>query len=287
MTADDVVCALEALRALVKDPVTKQYALRLDYAFFKQYVDTYELKGYPKIDPAALVWVPYVMGRNNSHYENAPIQTVAQRDDGTGQVAPEEGVQLAENDVHIRDFGAGKPNASEDESYGDADSKMQSTDARTTPFPDGNETDASLPASTHAPVTPTTPFVDAEDAGESPIPATRFEVWPPLPGTHRKKGGRGSGRWSARRATPLRQNTTAADSPTSRSKPSTARRTRSNLVEMTNGQSDEADAEGDLDPEMEPSPDEGQEGEGNGAISEERFEEDVDGEGDEGDEQAD
>src|ERR1700761_5838491 len=61
MTADDIVSGLEGLRALVRDPVTKTYALRLDYKFFKEYIDKFESKNWPKIKSEALVWTPYVM----------------------------------------------------------------------------------------------------------------------------------------------------------------------------------------------------------------------------------
>ncbi|KAL8688638.1 MAG: hypothetical protein Q9218_005504, partial [Villophora microphyllina] len=97
MTADDIVAALEALRALVRDPITKQYALRLDYAYFKQCIETWEAKGYVNLNPDALVWTPYIMGRSNlAHYDRAPaLNTIAPRegDEVDGQVPPEEGVQ--------------------------------------------------------------------------------------------------------------------------------------------------------------------------------------------------
>jgi histone acetyltransferase SAS3 len=62
MTPDDVISALEGLRALVRDPITKTYALRLDYDYFKEYIDKYEKKNYPRINPDALVWVPFTVG---------------------------------------------------------------------------------------------------------------------------------------------------------------------------------------------------------------------------------
>ena len=107
MTADDIVAALEALRALVRDPVTKRYALRLDHSFYKECIVDWEAKGYVKLNPAALIWTPYVMGRGHlAHYDRAPpISTVAPREDeeadpATNPIAaaavdgmPEEGVQ--------------------------------------------------------------------------------------------------------------------------------------------------------------------------------------------------
>ncbi|KAL8662398.1 MAG: hypothetical protein Q9168_008259, partial [Polycauliona sp. 1 TL-2023] len=95
MTADDIVAALEALRALVRDPVTKSYALRLDYTYFKQCIESWEAKQYVTINPDALVWTPYIMGRSNlAHYDRAPpLPTIAPRegDEEDQQVVPEEG----------------------------------------------------------------------------------------------------------------------------------------------------------------------------------------------------
>lgn len=83
MTPDDIVSALEGLRALVRDPVTKTYALRIDHAYFNEYVEKHEKKGYPKIDPEALIWTPYVMNRGlTSHYEEGgPMHAVAPREE--------------------------------------------------------------------------------------------------------------------------------------------------------------------------------------------------------------
>ncbi|KAL2814716.1 hypothetical protein BDW59DRAFT_20046 [Aspergillus cavernicola] len=81
MTADDVVSGLEALRALVRDPVTRTYALRLDYSYFEGCIHSWESKGYVTLNPDALVWTPYIMGRNNqSQFDRAPIHTVAPRE---------------------------------------------------------------------------------------------------------------------------------------------------------------------------------------------------------------
>ncbi|PGH07261.1 hypothetical protein AJ80_08021 [Polytolypa hystricis UAMH7299] len=86
MTADDIVSGLEGLRALVRDPVTKSYGLRLNYEYFEEYIRNWEAKGYVRLNPNGLVWTPYIMGRSNqSHYDRAPLHTVAQRDDLDGQ----------------------------------------------------------------------------------------------------------------------------------------------------------------------------------------------------------
>ena len=83
MTADDVISALEALRALIRDPVTRTYALRLDQAYFKDYIEKYERKNYPRINPESLIWTKYLMNRGLSmHYEGGgPLHTVAPREE--------------------------------------------------------------------------------------------------------------------------------------------------------------------------------------------------------------
>ncbi|KAK4545929.1 hypothetical protein LTR36_002493 [Oleoguttula mirabilis] len=101
MTPDDIISTLEALRFLVRDPVTRTYALRLDYEYMKEYVEKHEKKAHIQLDPEKLCWTPYVMGRPTNLFAmgeeaNAPLQTVAPREDVVElQEEPEEGVQQA------------------------------------------------------------------------------------------------------------------------------------------------------------------------------------------------
>lgn len=83
MTADDIVSALEGLRALVRDPVTGTYALRLDYDFFEEYIKKWEDKKYVKLNPDGLIWTPYIMGRNNQNMMDhaPPMNAIAPRED--------------------------------------------------------------------------------------------------------------------------------------------------------------------------------------------------------------
>lgn len=83
MTADDVISALEGLRCLVRDSQTQLYAFRVDLEFCKQYVAKWESKKYVQLDPSALTWTPYVMGRSNaSNFELAPaMHAIAPRED--------------------------------------------------------------------------------------------------------------------------------------------------------------------------------------------------------------
>lgn len=86
MTPDDIISTLEALRFLVRDPITRTYALRLDYDYMREYVEKHEKKAHIQLDPEKLCWTPYVMGRPTNLFAmgeeaNAPLQTVAPRED--------------------------------------------------------------------------------------------------------------------------------------------------------------------------------------------------------------
>lgn len=87
MTADDVISALEGLRAIVRDPQTQLYAFRVDVEFCKQYVAKWESKKYVQLDPGALTWTPYVMGRSNAaNFELAPaMHAIAPREEDEEQ----------------------------------------------------------------------------------------------------------------------------------------------------------------------------------------------------------
>ncbi|KAH0562137.1 hypothetical protein GP486_003165 [Trichoglossum hirsutum] len=207
MTADDIVSALEGLRALVRDPVTGVYALRLDYAYFRSYIAKWEAKGYVRLNPECLIWTPYVMGRSNlSQFNQAPaLTTVAAREE---DVEAEGGGQMSVIKVN-----------------GDGDSKSVGSG---TPMPDGTpgvEMDIDSPGNYHtnsfptpsaefdkqlasvAAFPPTTPLPNSSSRKVSSladgaalrsgtinvlktpsIPPTRFEIFPPLPGSRRRAG---------------------------------------------------------------------------------------------------
>jgi histone acetyltransferase SAS3 len=159
MTPDDIVSALEGLRALVRDPVTKKYAFRLDLAYFKQY-----------------------MGRLGQYEDGPALQTVQQRDEieEEDKPAPEEGVQM---DAAAKLNGTTKD---QDGATGDEADAM-------TPVP-GEE---SLNGGSPAPGTPlangsTIALAGSQTATSEPvIPPTRYEIFPPVPGqpaTKRRPG---------------------------------------------------------------------------------------------------
>jgi len=257
MTADDIVCGLEGLRALVRDPVTKTYALRLDLPYYRQYIDNYEGKGYTKINPDALVWVPYVMGRDNMHYENAPqLTTVKQREDPEDtatafeEAGPlEEGVQQSQGFDQAEADAIAAENTTTDPTGGAVlddgppiDPALLALDSASTtmpiplpntidqqhnmpesiihPFPSLDLETPSKPRSPPKHIAPNTPALPNERT-DSPIPPTRYEVFPPLPGMGpKKKSGRPLGRGARARlaaglgvATPVRRGGSTRGSP--------------------------------------------------------------------------
>ncbi|KAB8337261.1 hypothetical protein FH972_021563 [Carpinus fangiana] len=235
MTADDIVCALEGLRALVRDPVTKTYALRLDLPYFRQYMDNHDRKGYTKLDPGCLIWVPYVMGRDNMHYENAPpLHTVAQRDEE--EADDDEATPLATNNVSERDYAG-----SIDELAEDYPATSQEHDS--TPFPPLVADHAASPSKkrpslSKAHSTSTAPADDSDPGADtSPIPTTRFEVFPPLP--FARKRGRPPGSRTRNRSslyTRARPNSFGGGgSPGTAHAPSSLRRSRTALDQEISG----------------------------------------------------
>lgn len=157
MTADDVVSALEGLRALVRDPITKTYAFRLDNKYFEEVISNWEKKGYVQLNPDALLWTPYIMGRNNqSHFDRAPLHAVAPREDADEEEVEEE------------------MKGSED---GDESSKTNDVDADGLGEPAGPPSTTALTNGIHASEIAEPPAVPNPAAG---IPPSRFELWPPV-----------------------------------------------------------------------------------------------------------
>ncbi|KAK6538044.1 hypothetical protein TWF694_010936 [Orbilia ellipsospora] len=94
MTPDDVISALENLHALIRDPITRTYAFRIDRSLMQTIIDKWESKGYVKLNPHALVWTPFVMGRQS--FLHAAPPTIAPREDEPNL---EEGVLVDETGV--------------------------------------------------------------------------------------------------------------------------------------------------------------------------------------------
>ena len=168
MTGDDIVSALEGLRALVRDPVTKRYALRLDFDYFKSYIEKCNAAGNPKIKPECLIWTPYVMGRLGQYEDGPALQTVQQRDE-----VEEEEKPVAEEGAHM---GKAKANGTGDEASPSA------------PIPAAED---SVNGGSPAPGTPvangSTVALAGSHMDEPAIPPSRYEIFPPVPGQPAQK----------------------------------------------------------------------------------------------------
>lgn len=224
MTADDIVAALEGLRALVRDPITHSYALRLDHDYFRQCIEDWESKQYVNINRDALVWTPYIMGRNNlAHYDTAPaLPTIAPREDEEEDkgVAPEEGVQQTtkahalaadaavtiaiESAIVDADDSQTKLNGNASDSSNAAeqmDPTLAQLHAQLGSTPHLNRSSSKSTPAKPIPQSPKPNGVtNAPSLQPTPsIPPTRYEVFPPIPGTARpRRGGwRGGPRKSA------------------------------------------------------------------------------------------
>ena len=232
MTPDDIVSALEGLRALVRDPVTKTYALRVDHAYCTEYIEKHAKKNYPKINPEALIWTPYVMNRGlTQHYEEGPtLHTVAPREEDeledemeTASKAPPP-AEAASDSFAVRPVG---------------------TEALT----NGISPRASRSPSKSKPATPQPNGVwSIATNTTSVIPANRFEVFPPIPGFNgKRRPGRPFGSRTRNRmlylpsASPSRREALREEGMVNGGSPTSGlRRTRSMLgEEIVNGDGDE------------------------------------------------
>ena len=239
MTPDDIVSTLEALRFLVRDPVTRIYALRLDYDYMKEYVEKHEKKAHIHIKPDKLVWTPYVMGRPTNYFPlgeeaAAPIQTKAPReeaDDEATDMNPEEGVQQAIQKQRRKEKANGNTQSPQPDNALDDNTDMPdvkdtidsedpkkapsttTTHSKTNGYPSTpndkphthNTPHISRRHSTFSADTAPSSTISASAASGSTstshIPPTRFEVFPPIPGIVTGTGKRRPGRPFGSRST--------------------------------------------------------------------------------------
>jgi histone acetyltransferase SAS3 len=206
MTTDDIICGLESLNALIRDPVTGYYALRLDYALFESLIENWEAKGYIKLNPKALVWTPYLMGRSQAeHLNDMPMSTIAPR---SGELPKE----TKRDEKKAEDTADGTeepadPNAMDIDAVPPADSALPTNGTLTKSIDPALVSEQPL-----SPVGPPSsqssssrkkhpqPFI-ASDILEQlcDIPPSRFEIVPAAPGTRGRQGGlRGAGRGRGR-----------------------------------------------------------------------------------------
>ncbi|CAG7563562.1 unnamed protein product [Fusarium equiseti] len=200
MTPDDVISALEGLRALVRDPQTKTYAFRVDLDYCRQYVGKWEAKGYVQLKPEALVWTPYVMGRSNAvNFElGPPMNAIAPREDdeakvdeglGTTGIEVQSLLNGEKKDEPVPDTDVGTDAEPQSNVNGEAgDNAAESANADPAPVQSiedvapGQEKDKDVE------------MKDVEDDGPpawlkpyQDIPYTRFEVFPAIPGGRRER----------------------------------------------------------------------------------------------------
>jgi histone acetyltransferase SAS3 len=269
MTPDDIISTLEGLRFLVRDPVTRQYALRLDYDYMREYVDKHDKKATIKVLPQRLCWTPYVMGRSNmftvGEETNQPLQTVAQREEPV-LPPPESKVQDGQTGYTNLDEAAAAEAAHhvptiEISGLPDTDGPLAESGERnhvrneSTPQLYSGVAEQSTPRRPHS--RGTSNGVHYELGDENPasieshlatggmIPPTRYEIFPPVPGMAlaKRRPGRPVGR-SARRSgsyrTPARRHNADAKhrTPSRGGGASALRRTRSRLGNIANTTSD-------------------------------------------------
>ncbi|GAB7327781.1 hypothetical protein MBLNU13_g11585t1 [Cladosporium sp. NU13] len=212
MTPDDIISTLESLRFLVRDPVTKTYAMRLDYEYMKEYVDKHDKKATIQLNQDFLLWTAYVMGKPTNFFAmgeeatiNQPMQTVAPRVEAIEMLEPpKEAVPetMKGNLPTILKTEASQSNAVEESTETNAANHSPSKDGRKHTPPEAVENgDAPVSPTRRSPrktpngVVPT--IVTPRPRSESPsdsygsgshstpadmIPPTRFEIFPPIPG---------------------------------------------------------------------------------------------------------
>ncbi|KAG6032370.1 hypothetical protein E4U41_007233 [Claviceps citrina] len=200
MTADDVVSALEGLRALVRDAQTQLYAFRVDLEYCRHYVDKWESKGYVKLEPSALAWTPYAMGRSNVvNFElGHPLNAIAPREDDEARI--EEGHPLGPSSKASR-TSARADSRAQLQPEPERDSQQESQEAprpvrlvekmATQGKENGRGEDEPMPDADAEAPTPAAEAV-AWMAPYKDIPPSRFTIYPPLPGSRRADGARSS-----------------------------------------------------------------------------------------------
>lgn len=176
LTPDDMISALDALGALIRDPQSGVYALRLQPEYYHEVIKQHESKGYASLNEKALVWTPYVMGRGNaSAFEHAPpMNTIAPRDDDDEDKEMLEESQASSIGKRDYDTFSGI--------NGDTDGLSESLEQLTTTNGDTLDTALSVNGSLTSKVNGISKKNSYYEAAAS-IPATRFEVFPPVPTT--------------------------------------------------------------------------------------------------------
>ncbi|KAM0265647.1 hypothetical protein ACHAQJ_000081 [Trichoderma viride] len=196
MTPDDVIAALEGLRALVRDPQTRVYAFRIDLEYCQQYVAKWESKGYVQLKPEGLAWTPYVMGRSNAvNFElGPPINTIAPREDDEAKV--EEGANGISGESHSTIMNDELNDGSQSRGGSVSETgESSNSNPEFTPIMSVEEKMAPDNKENAEPQDEDMDDVDSEPDWMTPyrdIPPNRFEVFPPVAGSRRTDRSRQS-----------------------------------------------------------------------------------------------
>ncbi|EHL00672.1 Acyl-CoA N-acyltransferases (Nat) [Glarea lozoyensis ATCC 20868] len=214
LTPDDIVSALEQLKALIRDPVTGTYALQLRTELYKDVIQHHEAKEYASINPKKLVWTPYIMGRGNTAaFDHVPpLGVVAPREEEDDST---ELSSLPESSK--RDFeafaGGDEDTIIVTESMGKLTTKLAGSVVNGGSHGSVNGSGVQIKVNG---VPKKLSYYEAAAA----IAPTRFEVFPPPPGTRNRATPRASGS----RPRPRTTNGTPSRPATSRSGGGSSRR---------------------------------------------------------------
>lgn len=219
LTPDDVISALEQMGALVREPVSGVYALQLKTDLYLEVIRHHDSKGYAAINPKKLVWTPYIMGRGNaSAFDHAPpLNTVAPRDDDSEDDDVDPG---RFSNGSKRDYDTFNGTNGGGEGLAESLGKLTTASGEIIRVGTSSEGDAEGSRSTSK-VNGIPRKLSYYEAAAS-ISATRFEVFPPPPGSK----GRANPRSSVSRPTARQKSSLSASSrPTpQRSSSNSARR---------------------------------------------------------------
>ncbi|EMR09977.1 hypothetical protein PNEG_01736 [Pneumocystis murina B123] len=76
MTPDDIISALERLDALVHDPISKIFAIKVDQNKLQDICNKWVQKGYQPVKPDCLKWVPFLQGNLSDLKESINISSL-------------------------------------------------------------------------------------------------------------------------------------------------------------------------------------------------------------------
>lgn len=183
MTPDDVISALEGLRALVRDPETRLYAFRIDLEYCRNYWAKWDSKGYVRLKPEALVWTPYVMGRSNAvNFEfGPPINAIAPREDDEARLL--EGSNVVDTEK------VEQANETKADSLGD---EAEIASGPTISVEKADPVEKAIKSEDAVMKDADEESAQTWDAAYKDVPATRFEVFPAVGGNRRDRNRRRS-----------------------------------------------------------------------------------------------